>query len=62
MRGKHALCLFLLCFAAPSRAAAASMPIRDEIELALAGATVVVEPECTGVLADGPDLVFTAAQ
>ncbi len=35
--------------------------MRDDVALALATATVVVAPDCTGVLAAGPDLVFTAA-
>src|SRR5690606_37365095 len=41
--------------------AAAPAALSDRIERALRDATVLVGSECSGVLADGPDFVFTAA-
>lgn len=35
--------------------------LRDDVERALTAATVLVGDACTGVVANGPDLVFTAA-
>ncbi len=41
--------------------AASAATLWEDIERALYEATVVVGTDCAGVLADGPDLVFTAA-
>ena len=52
------LVTLMLAVVAPAGSAAAT---RDTVERALRDASVVVGGGCSGVLADGPDLVLTAA-